>query len=421
MTPSAAENAPPRDNEANIQNNLQRAGRARWRRLLKPDDSEHALHMIALSTALIAIVVVGVAMQAARWLLIPIVTAFLLSILLAPISDALRRLRLPEGARAGIVVLATVFSVLALIYTMTRPTISFSQRLPEIASEARDKLTGVEDAVSAVKEVSDEVDEVTDIEDGRDEPQEVVIANPSVPTTIAASTRLVLVQGLFISVLTFFFLASRSSFKRKVMMAPASFTDRLRIARTMRDIERNVGAYMVTMLLINIGLGVATALALWALGAPSPLLWGALAGVLNFLPYIGPITITVLLALMGIVNFDTGLAMAAPALAYMALNFVESNFVTPALVGVRLRLTPVAIILSISFWTWIWGPIGAVLSIPILVIIKAICDRSDNLRALGVLIGELKPIRRREVSGLGVRTFASRSAKAKALVRSGKR
>lgn len=391
--------------DTTIERNLQRAGRTRWRDLLAPRQTEYSLHIIAIATSLIALVIVGGAVQAARWLLIPVVTAFVISILLAPAVDALRRLRLPEGVRAAMVVLFSVAGLFYGVYTLAQPAIEFSQRIPEIVDEARDKLTGVEDAVSAVQEVTDEMGKITDIEPRREEPQEVVIAKPSVPSAIATSTRLIVVQSLFITVLTFFFLASRTNLKRKVIFAPKTFRDRLRAARTMRDIEKNVGAYMFTMLLINIGLGVTTGLAMWALGAPSPMLWGALAGLLNFLPYIGPVTITVLLGLMGVVNFDSGFEMAAPAMVYMLLNFIESNFITPALVGVRLRLTPLAIILAISFWTWIWGPIGAVLSIPMLVILKAVCDRSNSLRPLGILIGELAPIHSREVRGLRLKTF----------------
>ena len=386
--------------------NLRAAARGPWRDYFTAGARDRNFQMIAIASSVLAIIALGAAVHAARWLLIPIATAFVISILLAPAADSLRRLRLPETARAAIVVALTIFAVLAAVYFLARPAITFSERLPEVVSQARDKLTGVEKAVTAVQEMTDEVDKITDLEPRREKPQEVVLAETSVPQAIASSTRLIVVQSLFIAVLVFFFLAARSDFKQKAMMAPRSLRGRLQAARIMRDIEKNVGSYMFTMLIINFGLGLATGLAMWALGAPSPMLWGALAGLLNFLPYIGPIAISILLALMGVVNFDTGLGMAAPALVYIALNFVESNFITPALVGVRLRLTPIAIILAVSFWTWIWGPIGAVISIPMLIILKAACDRIDALNPLGVLIGDISPIRRREVRNFRVKTYA---------------
>ena len=150
---------------------------------------------------------------------------------------------------------------------------------------------------------------------------------------------------------------------------------------------------MFTMLIINIGLGVATGIGMLAIGMPSPLIWAGLAAILNFVPYLGPITLTVLLTLTGLVHFETFAGAAVAPMIYIVLNFIESNFITPTVIGVRLTISPLAVILNISFWTWLWGPAGAVLSIPVLVIFKTVCDYSTFLRPIGLLIGDADTFR----------------------------
>lgn len=372
------------------------------------DGIERLLTIIAVAVSVIALAVFGFTVYSAKWLLLPIVTAFVLSLLLAPAADFFRHWRIPEAARAAIVTVLAFLTVLAGVYFLTRPLTSFADRIPEIAEEARDKLTGVQEAVTAVQEASDEMDKLTggEKQTSPDEPQPVIIARPSIPETLANSARLVAIQSIFITVLVYFFLAARSSFKRKALLARSTFAGRRHMAQVFRSIEKRVGEYILTMLIINIGLGVTTGLVMWGLGMPSPLVWGALAAILNFVPYIGPVSLVGLLLLSGIVNFDTPLAIAAPAGAYMLLNFIESNFVTPALVGVRLRLSPIIIVLTISFWTWIWGPLGAVISVPMLVVLKTVCDASDMLRPIGVIIGEIKPIDSRVMRACRLQTLA---------------
>jgi predicted PurR-regulated permease PerM len=210
------------------------------------------------------------------------------------------------------------------------------------------------------------------------------------PSVFAATARTAIVQFLLTWVLVFFFLASRTDLKRKLVAAHQGFGGKVRALHMFRDIEDRVGSYMFTMVMINAGLGVAMALAALLLGMPSPHIWGVLAALLNFVPYLGPATLTVLLGLSGIVHYEDPLVALAPMAAYAALNFIESNLVTPLLVGVRMRVTPLAVIISISLLTWLWGAVGAIIAIPLLVIFKTICDCTPVLQPVGILIGELE-------------------------------
>ncbi len=348
--------------------------------------------MIAVSTTVLAIVAACAAFLFARPLLIPVTTAFVLSILLAPATKWLRRRSVPSGARAFIVVFFAFSLFVSALYLAVQPGAAWIEKLPDVIEQARDKLIGVQEAVTKAQDVSDQVNDLTDLGDEKSA-EVVAVQTPRLSTKLFSSVRDIVVQILFTAVLTYFFLASRLDVRRKLILLRSEFSGMRQTARMTRAVEEKVGAYMFTMLIINIGLGVATGIAMWAIGMPSPLVWAGLAAILNFVPYLGPITLTVLLTLTGLVQFDTFAGAALAPAIYIVLNFIESNFVTPTLIGVRLTISPLAVILNISFWTWLWGPAGAVLSIPVLVIFKTVCDYSSFLRPIGLLIGDADTFR----------------------------
>ena len=359
--------------------------------------TERTLFIIAACSCVLATLALGAALYFARPVFIPITAAFVLSVILAPAVEWLRRRSVPAGLRALLVV-ALAFSIfVGGLYLALQPGAAWIERFPNVLEEARDKLTGVQDAVSKVQDVSEQVSELTDL--GAVDDEVVTVQGPKLGDALVASARTIIVQIIFITVLTYFFLAARTDLRRKLTLMRSSFSGMRQTARMVRAIEEKVGSYMFTMFTINFGLGCATALALWMVGMPSPLVWGGLAAVLNFIPYLGPILLTILLTITGIVNFETVPGILAPAAIYVALNFIESNIVTPTMVGVKMTISPLAIILNVSFWTWMWGPAGAIISIPILVIFKTICDYSAFLRPIGLLIGDadtFRPVKRRQ-------------------------
>ena len=354
--------------------------------------SDRALFIVAVATTIIAIIAACAAFIFARPVLIPITTAFVLSILLAPAAEWLRRRAVPSGARAFIVVFFAFSLFVSALYLAVQPGAVWMEKLPDVIDQARDKLIGVQEAVTKAQDVSDQVNDLTDL--GDRQPTEVVtVQTPRLSTKLFSSVRNIVVQILFTAVLTYFVLASRDDVRRKFILLRSNLSGMLQTARMTRAVEKKVGAYMFTMLIINIGLGVATGIGMLAIGMPSPLIWAGLAAILNFVPYLGPITLTVLLTLTGLVHFETFAGAVVAPMIYIVLNFIESNFITPTLIGVRLTISPLAVILNISFWTWLWGPAGAVLSIPVLVIFKTVCDYSTFLRPIGLLIGDADTFR----------------------------
>ncbi|NNE41757.1 MAG: AI-2E family transporter [Marinicaulis sp.] len=357
--------------------------------------SERMQFIRTVSALIIALVAACAALYLARPVLIPITIAFVLSVMLAPASEWLRRRSVPGGFRALIVVMLSFGLFIGALYLVVRPGAAWIERLPDVIEEAQAKLTGVQQAVGKVQDVSEQVKEITDL-GTVGESATLTVEGPALGDSLVASAQTIIVQIIFTAVLTYFFLASRQDFRKKLMLLRLDYSGMLQIGRLMRTIEDKVGAYMLTMLIINLGLGVTTAAAMWAIGMPSPLVWGGLAAGLNFVPYIGPFILTVLLGITGLVNFETAIGVAAAPSIYVALNFIESNFVTPTLIGVRLTISPLAVILNVSFWTWLWGPAGAIISIPVLVIFKTVCDNFESLKPVGLLIGDADTFRPRK-------------------------
>ncbi len=348
---------------------------------------------MAAAAWIVAIVAMGAALYIMQPILVPIATAFIISILLVPATQWLKRRGVPQALRPFLVVSAASALFIYALYLIIQPGAEWFQNLPDVIEQARDELAGIQDAFTAVQQVSDKVDELADM--GRERSREDVVTARDVEfgDALFGSARTFIVQIGLTAVLTYFFLASRRDMRRKVLLLRSSMRGMRNSARMLRAIEKDMASYMLTMTAINIALGAATGVAMWAIGMPSPLVWGGLAALLNFIPYLGPTVMTVLLGLTGLVAFDEPAMLFAPVGLYIALNFIESNFITPTLVGVRMTVSPLAIILSVAFWTWLWGPAGAIISIPALLILKSICDYTEPLQPIGLLIGDAETFR----------------------------
>ncbi len=192
-------------------------------------------------------------------------------------------------------------------------------------------------------------------------------------------------------ILTLFLLASGDHFSEQIVKSFGTLTDKKRALHTVRDIEAEISRYLLTITIINAGLGVAVGLAMWALGMPTPLLWGMLAAVLNFLPYIGALGGVAIVGIVSMASFPTIGAALLPPLAYLACTTIEGQFVTPTTVGRRLRINTVAVFVAVAFWSFLWSIPGALMAVPILVFLKVLCDNVPGLRGLGRFLSAEAP------------------------------
>jgi predicted PurR-regulated permease PerM len=187
-------------------------------------------------------------------------------------------------------------------------------------------------------------------------------------------------------ILLYFLLASEQWLVARTIAAIRRPRARALVLSGFRQAQRDIGLFISTMSLVNLALGIATGLALWLIGLPNPVLWGTTTAVLAFIPYLGPLLIAVLLLLAGSVAFGTGFAMLGPPAAFLVLHGIEANFLSPMIMGHRLRLSPVFVFLSVMVWGWLWGLAGAFIAVPLLLALRAVCKRVRRLRLVCVYL-----------------------------------
>ena len=201
----------------------------------------------------------------------------------------------------------------------------------------------------------------------------------------ATSAPAVIVQLLFGILIVFFFLSGWTGMRRQTITGRTSFDGAMATARVIQDVVDDVSAYLGTITVINVLLGIVTGTALWAIGMPYPAMWGGIVALLNYIPYFGPVIGAFLLALGGLMTFsDIWMAMLPPALMY-GLHLVEANAITPFVVGHRLTISPLLILISLSFWGWVWGTSGALLAVPLLIIIQTVVQAAGTPDIAGFL------------------------------------
>jgi predicted PurR-regulated permease PerM len=222
-----------------------------------------------------------------------------------------------------------------------------------------------------------------------DEPQspEVVVRGPSLTERLFGTTQTLVAGFVEVIILLYFLLAAGDLFLQKLIKVLPQFRDKKKAVSIARETEASISTYLVTITLVNLMLGLAVAGVMYLLGMPNPLLWGALAALVEFIPYLGATALVAVLSLAGLVTFDQiGQALLVPA-AYLAVNILQSQFISPLILGRRLTLNPVAIFVGLVFWWWIWGVPGAFIAVPLLATFKIFCDHIEALAPIGEFLG----------------------------------
>lgn len=344
------------------------------------------LGLIAVSTMGLLLLALTYTLYVAKMFLLPVVIAFLLDRLLSPIVRYLARVGLPSPLGAAVLLLGVMGVLFTSAYHLSDPASRWIQEMPRHVRVAEYKLRGFKEPVEKVKQMAEQVDDATSVDSGEEE-REVQLRQATVSEVILGQTQSLLTGGIVTFFLVYFLLASGDLFVRKLMRVLPRLEDRKKALSIVQSTERELSSYLMTMTAINLGLGMSLAAALWLIGIPNPLLWGAMAAVLNFIPYVGALVGIVVIGLVALVTVDTTVAALAAPGSYALLNFLESYLITPFLMGQSLTLNPVAVFLSLVFWGWIWGTIGAIIAIPILVSLKIIFDNVEFLSPLSEFLG----------------------------------
>ena len=326
----------------------------------------------------------------ARAFLIPITFAVLLDFLLSPAVRALVRWHVPLPLAAGLVLIALLGTGGLFVYDLSGPVQTWADNAPESLATAQTRLRRLLKPLQRVTKTAEQVESAATggvAGSGAAKPTEVVVRGPSIVSRLFGSTQRFLAGLLEVTILLYFLLAAGDLFLQKLIKVLPNLHDRHKAIEIARATEASISTYLLTTLAVNAVEGAVVAAALWALGMPNPVLWGALVTLLEFIPYLGALSLVVLLTLGAFASFnDIGHALLIPA-AFLAINLIQANLVSPMLLGHRLALNPVALLVSLAFWLWIWGIPGGLLAVPLLATLKIFCDHIERLAPLGEFLG----------------------------------
>jgi predicted PurR-regulated permease PerM len=326
----------------------------------------------------------------AQAVLIPIALAMLLNLLLAPLVRGLKRyFRLPEGVGAALILLTLVAVVVGTIYGLSGPATNWFAQLPVAMTEVRDKVEALRKPVKEVQQAAKKVEDLAqgDANSGAQQPVKVAVQGPGL-TQMFLDGALTIIAGMVVLIaLLYFLLASGDTLLRQAVSIAPRLSDKRRVVEIARETEDDISYYLLTVSMINAGLGVAVGTAMFLLGMPNALLWGVMAGLFNFVPFLGAVTGISIVALVALLTFDQLWSILLPPLSYLCLTSLEAQFVTPALLARRLTLNPVAVFLALIVWTWMWGIAGALLAVPLLATFKICCDHIEPLQPVGTMLG----------------------------------
>ncbi len=317
--------------------------------------------IVALALTGLLIISVATVLYVAKGFFLPVVMAFVVGTMLSPAANFLERYRVPRALAAVLIVTAVGAAVAFIIGLFSSPLMEWSTHLPEFAARLKDKLHVFDRLLPLWQELQ------------RLFGGPGTLSGFQMPKFDWVQPTIQFLSPTFAEFLLFFatlilFVASWRDLRRALIMTFGDHEARLRTLRILNEIEEHLGNYLLTVTVINIGVGLATGIACALAQMPRPAGLGALAATLNFIPIIGPIVTFVVLCVVGIISLQSlGAALIAP-LAFCGIAFLEGHFITPTIIGRRLALNALAVFLGIAFWTWMWGPMGAFLSSPLLIV-----------------------------------------------------
>lgn len=339
------------------------------------------------SVALTGLFVLGVfyTIYFMRAMLLPLVLALLLSYLLRTVVRALGRIKIGPPLAAAIVLIGLLGSIGYGISFLAEPASGWLQKAPYSLEQLRQKLVPLKQPMEKVEQASGELDKLTT--PGGAQPSTVVVKRNALAETFLTRTPEFIASAVLMVILLYFMLAYDGVFLTKIIKIMPRLEDKKRAVSIVREIEKQISRYLLTVTAINIGLGITVGTAVHLLGLRNPIMWGALVATLNFIPYLGALTGIVCMTLGAVLSFDSfSYALIFPAV-YLVVATLEGNFITPLVLGKSLTLNPVIILISLAFWGWMWGISGMILAVPILATFKIFCDHIESMAPVAEFLG----------------------------------
>ena len=350
---------------------------------------ERHLRIIRRAVIIIVMMLGAAVVYFARDLLLPLTLAFLLALTLRPVVRYFEHRNVPSSLSAVVLVAAVIAVFGSGLFFLSGPIAHWLDIAPEIGLDLSRKLSSLRSPVDAVVAASEQVETLT--EGGSATVQKVVVQQPGLLSRAADNlVGSLTTLGLTI-VLLLFLLSSGTLFYEKLISVMPRLSNKKKALRVVYDIESVVSRYLFTITLINCALGALVAIAMAATGMPNPILWGVAAAILNFIPYVGALIGLGMISIVALLSFNTLGQAVVPPLLYLGLHIAEGQFLTPIIVGRRLELNSVAILITLALWSWMWGIVGAVIAVPLLVCVKVFCDHFEGLTAFGEFLSATPP------------------------------
>ncbi|MDB4951934.1 MAG: hypothetical protein JWM27_4583 [Gemmatimonadetes bacterium] len=347
---------------------------------------ERALHgrgAQSLGVTVLSVLAVFYALRVGRDFFLPIAFALLLNLLFSPLIRALKRVHVAPPLGAALIIVGMLGAMSAGVYQLTDPVQEWVGKGPTSLQSTMKRLRSIRRPVEQVSRAADQVDRATSVGPSPGGTREVVVKGPSLSERLFGTTQSLAVAAMEVLIMLYFLLAAGDLFLQKLVGVLPNLNDKKTAVRMARQMESSVSAYLLTLAVLNLGLGTAVALLMWGLGMPNPVLWGVLAGLLEFIPYIGAATMLAVLAVAGLATFQPlGQALLVPG-GYLAIDFIQANFVSPAVLGRRLTLNPVAILIGLALWYELWGVPGVFIAVPLLATFKICCEHIETLAPVG--------------------------------------
>jgi len=338
------------------------------------------------------------ALQAGAQFFLPLTAAIVIAIALVPLLEWLERHRVPSALAALIAVIIFLIVANTALVLIVVPATDWFRLLPQRIPHIQANLAPLIDYYSQLQRFVDETVQMLVSGPVAAAQTAAVEAPRSLLQLAATSAPSAIIQMLFALLVIYYFLAGWTRLRKRTISSRGSFDGALTIARVIQNVVDATSSYVLTIATINLSLGLAIAIALSLIGMPSPMMWGGIVALLNFIPYFGPILAATLLGLGGLMVFDDVWVALTPAAVQIGFHLVEANVITPLVLGRRLTMNPLLILVSLTFWGWVWGTPGALLAVPLLIILQTIISAAGKPDIAGFLFeaGTLTTDRRHE-------------------------
>lgn len=354
----------------------------------------------SLGITILSILALLYTLYFARDFLLPVVIALLLDLLFSPVVRAFTRIGIGAPLGAAIVVVGLLALVSFGAYELSTPVERWVAEAPATLAKAEARMKKLTKPLERVRRTAEQVETATSSA-APPKATEVVVRGPGLVARVFGTTQRFVAGSLEVLILLYFLLAAGDLFLQKLVKVLPQLGNKRAAVQIARKAESSISTYLVTALAVNVGEGIVVAFVLYLLGMPNPALWGAVVALLEFVPYLGAVTIILVLSIAALTSFDSVThALLIPA-SFLAINLLQANLVSPLLYSRRLTLNPVALFVGLAFWWWIWGIPGAFVAVPLMATFKIFCDHIDSLAPIGEFLGQRDEEERRETVRFG--------------------